>query len=370
MTSPDHPTRGARAVKLAVVRDLAAVPPVDLPLDIEPTQPERFGDEVLRYLEEWLDENGDTPFQRSDRAVFVLSPHPHSDSQVLPGLEDVEMFSHDHDHRIAGDLHLCSWGLHDVLRCPLPGTSARLVARALREAGVGDRAAIFFYPGQRRAYFYPKGAAFPGERVEFRFEARAAIITADVIEDELESFYRCALRVPQRIPRIWQRGRPMRPVEEPEKEMQETLYILLRHSFRGSARIGREYVQESGRADFIVEPRRREEGEVCVIELKVLRSHWSTGRQCTPAQTEAAVREVITQAADYRDEADADHAFACCYDMRTRDEDAIRIQFEPEAEARSVRLRRWYLHRSHSVARELRAFGSLRKLKPRRRDRP
>lgn len=366
MTPPSNRARVSRAVQMEVVQALAASPGRNLPVDIDPLHPDRFGDEILRYLEDWLEENADTSFSRGDRAVFLLSPHPSSDAQLLPNLEDVALFSHDYDHQIIGDLHLCSWGLHDVLRCPLPGSTARAVTSALSEFGIGGRASLFFYPGQRRAFFYPKGPGFAAERVEFRFESRAATVTADVVEDELESFYRCALRVPQRIPRIWQRGRPVRPVEEPEKEMQEALYILLRHSFRGSARIGREYVQDSGRADFIIEPRRRDQGEICVVELKVLRSHWSTGRICTPTDNEAAVREVITQAADYRDEAEADHAFACCYDMRTRDEDAIRAQFDPEAIARGVRLRRWYLYRSHSAARHGRAFGGLRRLKTRR----
>lgn len=186
-------------------------------------------------------------------------------------------------------------------------------------------------------------------------------LSLDRILEAINDIYSQCLITPDAQPsagKLWEDSDKWHPVKDAEAVIQWTIKPGLAAAFP-SCTVRHEQSSVPGRVDLEIEENDPlDRGRVvrhAVLELKVLRSFWSTGTVVSNTETLSWIDSGVRQAAAYRSDKGARAAALCCFDMRR--ENSGETCFEHVltlAETLDVKLRRWYLFASSSLYREYR----------------
>ncbi len=226
------------------------------------------------------------------------------------------------------------------------------------DLGLGDRPAVIHDPrtSVSVARYYPGGLSRLDDYQEVSLAG--SIVTLDAVTAAVERTHAGSLVTPDanpRGPKLWLNQSRRWPSDNAEGIIQFAVKSGLLNAFP-LCDVREEEPNIEGRLDLrIVEPDPLERNKVtshAILELKVLRSFWSTGKPVPATFTAQHIKDGIEQASAYRH--DAPHAALCCFDMRLANSgeecfDAVRDY----ANELAVALRRWFLYasaRSYRVA--------------------
>ncbi len=147
-------------------------------------------------------------------------------------------------------------------------------------------------------------------------------VSLEKVLDEVSQIYERDLITPDAQGvggKLWKTPDDYIPMSEAEVRIQSYLKTGLGAKF-STCTIRTEQSSKSGRLDILVEeidPRNRGIVKVHVLlELKVLRSYWSSGTAVSEKTTLDWIEDGVIQAAFYRDDRYAIAAALCCFDMR------------------------------------------------------
>ncbi|MFI6628453.1 hypothetical protein ACI2LC_46470 [Nonomuraea wenchangensis] len=119
--------------------------------------------------------------------------------------------------------------------------------------------------------------------------------------------------------KLWEDADKFTPIKDAEDRIQ----VVLRSGLTGSFPTCYIYPEQpgpAGRLDIIIEESSPNDRSMitrhAILELKVLRSHWSSGSRVSDNETQQWISDGVEQAASYRDERGARYASLCCFDMR------------------------------------------------------
>jgi hypothetical protein len=229
------------------------------------------------------------------------------------------------------------------------------------ELALGTCPAVLFNPCNEKAEarYYPKGLGEPDE-CEI-IEWGTAEISLDDIFTAIERIYEQSLKTPEGLTDaslLWHDPEKWISKKRAEAFVQQSLKDGLIGAFP-TCDIRHEQTTPEGRTDIEIEERDPLDSSKvtrhAILEIKVLRSFWETGRRVSKTYTSNWVRSGIKQAAIYRDSKGARVSALCCFDMRS--EDTGDECFTPVVKfgaKLSVTLKRWYLYSKSEYLREAR----------------
>lgn len=295
-------------------------------------------------------------------AVFLLCPEPPS----LPSQgEPVRVPMLDNGlHPVVGRLWFVNAAVASGRFVELPEVDDDQLFRHVTETlGLGSYPAVVFDPRTPvlQVRFYNAGMADPDQYNALRVSGQVSI---DEILAVVDSVYRQCLVTPDAQPpnaKLWV-SKPVRaPVKHAEALIQANVKAGLCAAFPGCS-VRHEQVQVSGRLDIEVEESDPTDPTVIVryalLELKVLRSFYSTGEEVSLQECLESVEEGVRQAIVYRRERKARAAALCCFDMRRTDSgDACFEAVASAAVGAGLRLRRWFLFASSRAFRKATALS-------------
>ena len=221
------------------------------------------------------------------------------------------------------------------------------------EHDLGGQPTLIFDPRtvQPQLRWYPEGLGQPDN---MELKAIEGVVTPDQVFDAISQVYRQCFVTPGGLPQgvsLWHDASQYRPLRNAEALLQSHLKAGLVMSFPFCT-VRHEQTQMTGRTDLEIEqPNALDRSIVirhAVIELKVLRSSWSTGSAVSDAQMKEWIMEGVLQAAAYRMENNFQWSALCCFDMRKDDigDETCFTHVLECADAREVLLRRWFLYAS------------------------
>lgn len=227
------------------------------------------------------------------------------------------------------------------------------------ELQLGDAPAIVFDPRTRalEVRLYRKGLNYPEE-----YEA-SSVGCVDLglprILEVVDLIHgRCFITpdAQEQAGLLWHDKAKFIPVENAEKVVQFYLRVGLTTAFPVCT-VRTEQHGLPGRLDLEIEESdavdRSQFIRHAILELKVLRSFWSTGTPVSEEYTRDWVESGVKQAAAYRNERHARAAALCCFDMRCDDtgQDCFRHVIEL-ATTHRVLLKVWFLYASSKQYRD------------------
>jgi hypothetical protein len=237
---------------------------------------------------------------------------------------------------------------------------ADLFSLVTDEAGCADVPAVLYdpRPNPPTLRFYRSGLGHPNDCLVLP-AGLGQVIDLDRVFEVIDQIHRNVLITPDAqddVGRLWADAPRGWPAERAEQIVQMHLRTGLSIAFP-TCTVRKEQSGVPGRLDLHIE--QRDEGNTgqvtvfAVLELKVLRSHRSTGTAVSDAEGLEWIDKGVRQAAMYRDDRNALAAALCCFDMRR--EITGEACFEPvrELSARlAVSLRVWYLFASSEAYRK------------------
>lgn len=205
--------------------------------------------------------------------------------------------------------------------------------------------------------WYPKGLSEP-DVVETK--PLSGDVNPNDVFGAIDTLYRECFVTPSGLPQqmnLWTNASRFRPLRNAEALLQSYLKAGLVMKFP-HCKVRHEQPQLAGRTDLEIEQAVPGNPSTfvrhAIIELKVLRSYWSSGESVSAARTEEWIKEGVEQAAAYRQEKSARWSALCCFDMRTIDagDNVCFANVQGLATSLDVLLKRWFLYGSHAAYRQ------------------
>lgn len=186
-----------------------------------------------------------------------------------------------------------------------------------------------------------------------------AEVSLDRVLEAVEHVYQTQLITPDAQPKagkLWQDADKWRPTKDAEDRVLLYLNVGLATAFP-TCTVRHEQTGVPGRLDLEIEERdpldRSKLTRHAVLELKVLRSFWSSGAPVTDTETRDWVESGVKQAAAYRTDRSAAAAALCCFDMRKEcSGDQCFAHVSDLAKTLNVRLRVWFLFATSRLYRD------------------
>ena len=285
-----------------------------------------------------------------DIAIFVLKPSP-PDSIINAKREPMI------DNgltRVVGRLWFTAAPVISAHYVDLPeGSDDGLFSYVTDEPDLRAQPTLVFDPRPSTPLlrWYPKGLREPDN---MELKPLGGSVNPDEVFCAIDKVYKECFITPAGLPqgvRLWHNTRRYRPVTNAEALLQSLLKaaLLMRFPF---CTVRHEQAQRSGRTDLEIEESDPiDRGRVqrhAILELKVLRSHWCSGRVVSDRATREHIKEGVRQAAAYRNDKGSRWSALCCFDMRKADvgdEDCF-SHVREDSESLQIKLRRWYLYAS------------------------
>ena len=215
---------------------------------------------------------------------------------------------------------------------------------------LGSCPAIIFdpRPTSPQLRWYPEGL---GNLENYELKHMEGDVNPQEVFETIDVIYSDCFVTPDALPQagnMWEKASEFRPIKNAEALVQAFLKVGLKSRFPYCI-IRHEQTQATGRTDLEIEQLDPLDHSVvtrhAIIELKVLRSYWSTGSRVSDGEAGKWIREGMVQAAAYRKEKVVRWSAVCCFDMRSHDIGDAEC-FDPVRECAcklSVVLRRWFL---------------------------
>jgi hypothetical protein len=190
------------------------------------------------------------------------------------------------------------------------------------ELELGTVPAIVFDPRTKRpsARYYANGLSHP-DTVQ-PLEVAGTDVTLDRVFEVIEQVYGNCLITPEaqaRAGKLWKDSSKWWVSENAEDMVQLHLRVGLTTAFP-TCTVRHEQTDIPGRLDLEIEESdpldRSQVTRYAILELKILRSFGSTGKEYTAEYNLKWVESGVRQAATYRDKRGARAAALCCFDMR------------------------------------------------------
>ena len=241
------------------------------------------------------------------------------------------------------------------------GTDSERFSYVADQLDLGTQPTLLFEPRtlSPELRWYPEGLGQPDTRDLLPLEG--VVRPGDVLS-AIDQVYEQCFIVPGGLPQgvsLWNDASRRRPLENAESLVQSYLKVGLVMKFPYCT-IRHEQTQLTGRTDLEIgqqDPLDRSVSTLhAILELKVLRSFWSTGLTVSDNQTKKWISEGVRQAATYRMDKEARWSALCCFDMRRDDagDEACFADVQDCADALEVMLRRWFLYASAAELRQAR----------------
>ena len=199
--------------------------------------------------------------------------------------------------------------------------------------------------------WYPEGLSMP-DNVEVK-SIDAEVSPSEVFE-VIEQLHQECFVTPDGLPpgtHLWRNSAKQWPRKDAEAMMQSQLKagLVVKFPF---CKIRHEQPNKAGRTDLEIEKPDRSRfnsfAHHALLELKILRSYWSTGSPVSNKETTDWIREGVRQAVAYRREIGGHWSALCCFDMRKNDkgDDDTFDHVRESARELDVVLWRWFLFAS------------------------
>lgn len=177
------------------------------------------------------------------------------------------------------------------------------------------------------------------------------IVDLNAIDHHLTYFYE---EVGRQTKKWWQNPALRTTVNLPETTVQYELWVYLMGQFGRDARIKKEEIIGSGRADITIVPiHPSTQDQSAVLELKTIRDV-HTPKVATTKPAEISLKENIAwalsgipQTAAYRDDNKMDCAFLCIYDFCAGNTPDVDNAVKPNANHYNIQYRRYWITASH-----------------------
>lgn len=284
--------------------------------------------------------------------VFVLEPRRAGDtigsraaSSRVPMLDEA-------DDPIAGRIWFVNHVVNDGFSVDLlpEDTKSSILEFVCDEAGLASRpaAVILMKPDEFVVRFYPDGLGNPD--TSRRQALDVTTLSCSEVLEVMDGLWERELATPLaqgHVGTTWKDARSLVPIREAELMVQRVMKAGLTGRYLGLFKVHQEQTGVSGRFDLLIEQpdpvNRSQVTKHVLIELKVLREKWASGRDCTDTENQEAIEKGITQAAQYRDEWNVRSSALCCFDMRREVRGSRAFEgHEARAMERSVEL--WIRH--------------------------
>ena len=295
-------------------------------------------------------------FDEIDIAIFVLKPSP--PDSVLTA-ERKPMIDNGLT-RVIGRLWFTAAPVVSAYYVDLPeDTDDGRFSYVTDNLDLGAQPTLLFdpRPASPQLRWYPRGLGQP-DNVKF-IPLVGGVSRVDVF-DAIEQVYKQCFITPSGLPRgvsLWEDAREYRPLKDAEALVQSHLKAGLAMRFPYCT-VRHEQAQLAGRTDLEIEQsdpiNRNAVTRHAIIELKVLRSYWSSGSTVSGTFTKKQIKEGVRQAAAYRMEKGVQWSALCCFDMRKGDDgdDSCFAQVQECAQVLDVALGRWFLYASSAELRD------------------
>ena len=306
--------------------------------------------QLLRRRSAELDRRGES--DDVDIAIFILKPRPPdsiTDAEREPMIDNGLT-------KINGRLWFAAAPVISAHYVDLPDdTDDRRFSYVADEHDLGAQPTLLFDPrtGRPQLRWYPEGLEQPNN-MELK-PLEGAVSPGDVFS-AINQYFITPGGLPQGVS-LWEEPSQFRVLGNAEALVQSHLKagLVMRFPF---CTVRHEQTQVTGRTDLEIEqPDPLDRSQVtrhAIMELKVLRSYWSTGATVSGTETNGWVTEGVRQAAAYRVEKGFQWSALCCFDMRTdnRGDDASFSHVRESADSLQVTLKRWFLYSSAAYLRQ------------------
>ena len=257
-----------------------------------------------------------------DVAIFILTPSlpdTVSDAEWVPRIDDGSTM-------VSGRLWLAPAAVISAHFVELPQFEDEedrksYIADVLN---LGLKPALVFdpRPGYTLLTWFPEGLDSPSQAQE---KSLADEVSPDEVFKAIDKLYEQMLKTPGSMPsggNMWLKAGKCWPQANAEAIVQSYLKAGLLTRFP-QCKVRHEQTQPAGRSDLEIEELDPiERGHVtkhAIIELKVLRSFGSSGKQVPQSEIDDSIESGIQQAASYCDDKGARWSALSCFDMRTDD---------------------------------------------------
>ena len=218
---------------------------------------------------------------------------------------------------------------------------------------LGDVPAVIYDPrgASAKIRFYPSGLCEP-DKCEV-YPAEGEEVTDEKIFSVIERVYQQCLKTPDaqsRAGKLWENSDRCWPSSNAEAVVQLHLRAGLAAKFL-NCDIREEQTTPEGRTDLEIEEKNRINRGIIrrhtLIEIKILRSFYSSGTSVLDSYTLQWVESGVDQAYTYGIEKGARLATLCCFDMRVDDnQESCFRHVVDKARRLQIVLKRWYIYSS------------------------
>ena len=276
--------------------------------------------------------------------------------RALRGVVSVPLLRSDNSIEYFGRLWFVPRNIGHGWALDMAGRSPQDVFAEIEALGGNTRPVVVAHPDcPTEVTAYPHGVSSP-EHCEI-FDLNTTSVTITAIDNALDGLYNLIRTPDQSHERpLWIKRDKWWPVKLAEKAVQHEVTRALGAAFWWLD-VRSEQPSSVGRTDVeLIQFRSLPVGQNvrhALIELKVLRSFTSTGRDITQSVTQRQISQGIRQAAVYGLHANAGIRLLCCYDMRQTDVGTAEVykDFQQPATDRQVVLRRYFLYNSSDALR-------------------
>lgn len=290
-------------------------------------------------------------------AYFVLAnAELFAGVRALSGVANVPLLRSDDSIEYFGRLWFVPRNIGHGYALAIAGSSPAQVFAQIEALGGGSRPVVVVHPDHpTEATAFPHGVSIP-EHCEI-FDLNATAVSLAAIENALNGLYN-VIRTPDQSQArpLWLEPDKWWPVKLAEKAVQHEVTRALGGAFWWLD-VRSEQPSSVGRTDVeLIQFKGLPVGQNvrhALVELKVLRTFTSTGRDVTPKFTHRHISQGVRQAAVYGAEANAGIRMLCCYDMRQDDLGTVEVykNYQQQADDRQVVLRRYFLYQSSEALR-------------------
>ena len=310
--------------------------------------------QLLRRRSAELDRRGES--DDVDIAIFILKPRPPdsiADAEREPMIDNGLT-------RVNGRLWFTAAPVISAHYVDLPDDSDDgRFSYVVDEHDVGSQPALIFDPRTVRPQlrWYPEGLDQP-TNMELK-PLEGSVNPGDVFSAINQVYNQCFITpggLPQGVS-LWEDPSHFAVLQNAEALVQSHLKagLVMRFPF---CTVRHEQTQVTGRTDLEIEqPDPLDRSQVtryAIMELKVLRSFWSTGSTVSETHTKGWITDGVRQAAAYRTEKGFQWSALCCFDMRSDNmgDEASFGHVHEYADSLQVSLKRWFLYSSAAHLRQ------------------
>ena len=285
-----------------------------------------------------------------DIAIFVLNPSP----PVSALNAEREPMIDNGLTRVVGRLWFTAAPVVSAHYVDLPAdTDDGRFSYVANELDLGTQPTLIFDPRtlSPQLRWYPNGLGQP-DNIELK--PLTGTVSPGEVFSAINDVYKQCFVTPGGLPQgvsLWEDAHQCRPLQDAEALVQSHLKagLVMRFPY---CTVRHEQTQTAGRTDLEIEQphplNRTEVTRHAIIELKVLRSFWSTGSTVSNTRIKKWIEEGVRQAAAYRMEKGTHWSTLCCFDMRREDagDDTSFAHVQECADSLNVMLKRWFLYSS------------------------